>query len=145
MTQYNADVLDQLDQLVGSVVAPAHVSHGPVYLPAPMASSHEEIRRAAGPTFTVSITDEAKRFIAARRDARDAAVSQVVATYRADKKPGNTWERRQNAMAAISATIPDRDQAERRSAEAVACAVEDTWASVLAELRSLYPDTVTKG
>ena len=137
----SGDLLDQLDQLVGSVAAPAHVSQGPVYLPAPMSASYEEIRRAVGPTFTVSITDEAKRFIESRRETRDAAVGRVSDAYHKDAKTGKpgAWDRRVAALAAITVTVPDRAQAERRAAEAVACAVEDTWNSVLAELRNLYP------
>ncbi len=93
------------------MIAPAHQSHSPQYIPAPMTATYEEVRAAQGPTYTVTITRDAQTFI----DGRYAA------------------------LAAIKVTIPDRAQAEERAAMAVACAVEDTWNSVLAELRNLYP------
>jgi len=140
MTQYSADLLDQLDQLVGSVAAPAHISRSPQYIPAPLRATYEETRAAAGPTYTVTITRDAERVIEARREERDAAISRVDAAYRADKKAG-AWDRRVAALAAIKVTIPDRAAAERRAAEAVVVAVEDAWAAVVAELQALYPNT----
>jgi len=137
----SGDLLDQLDQLVGSVTAPAHVSQGPVYLPAPLRATYEETRAAAGPTFTVTITRDAQTYIESRREARDAACGRVLDAYHKNAKTGKpgAWDRRVAALAAITETIPDRAQAEERAAMAVACAVEDTWNSVLAELRNLYP------
>jgi len=134
----SGDLLDQLDHLVGSVAAPAHISRSPQYIPAPLRATYEETRAAAGPTFTVTITRDAERFIAGRREERDAAVSRVLDAYRKDTKPG-AWDRRVAALAAITVTVPDRAQAEERAAMDVAVAVEEVWANVLAELRGLYP------
>ncbi len=139
MTQYNADMLDVLDQLVGSVAAPAHAALGPVFLPAPLTATPEEVRAAQGPTFIVSITRDAQAFIDARRAARDTARGRVLDTYRSDRKPG-AEDRRVAGLAAITVTIPNRHEAEERAARAVAVAVEETWTRVLAELRSLYPN-----
>jgi len=140
---HSGDLLDQLDQLVGSVAAPAHVSHGPVYLPAPMSLTYEEIKAAAGPSYTVTLTRDAEKYIESRREARDAAVGRVIDTYRIDAKTGlpGAWDRRVAALAAIRVTIPDRAEAERRAAETVALAVEQTWADVVAQLKALYPNT----
>ncbi len=138
---HSGDLLDQLDQLVGSVAAPAYQPHSPQYLPAPLRATYEETRAAAGPTFTVTITRDAQTYIESRRETRDAAVGRVTDAYRKDAKEGKpgAWDHRVAALAAIKVTIPDRAQAEERAAMAVACAVEDTWNSVLAELRNLYP------
>jgi len=138
MTQYNADMLDVLDRRLQSVGAPAHAAQGPVFLPAPLTATHEA-RAAQGPTFTVSITRDAEKYIDARRAARDAARGRVLDTYRSDRKPG-AEDRRVAGLAAITVTIPNRHEAEERAARAVAVAVEETWTRVLAELRSLYPN-----
>jgi len=144
----SGDLLDQLDQLVGSVAAPAHVSHSPQYIPAPLRATYEETRAAAGPTHTVTITRNAQTFIDGRYAAGDAARGRVLDAYHKDAKTGKpgAWDRRVAAMAAITVTVPDRAQAEERAAMDVACAVEDWWADdVVAELRALYPDASTKG
>jgi len=138
---HSGDLLDQLDQLVGSVAAPAHQSHSPQYLPAPMTATYEEVRAAQGPTYTVTITRDAERYLQSRHEARQQRIDAVVDVYRKDAKEGKpgAWDHRVAALAAIKVTIPDRAQAEERAAMAVACAVEDTWNSMLAELRNLYP------
>jgi len=138
---HSGDLLDQLDQLVGSVAAPAYQPHSPQYLPAPMTATYEEVRAAQGPTYTVTITRDAQTYIESRRETRDAAVGRVSDAYHKDAKTGKpgAWDRRVAGMAAITVTVPDRAQAEERAAMAVACAVEDTWNSVLAELCGLYP------
>jgi hypothetical protein len=138
-TQFNADMLNQLDARVGSVAPPAHAAHGPQYLPAPLRATYEETQAAGGATFTVTITRDAERFIEARREERDAARGRVLETYRSDKRPG-AEARRVAALAALTPTIPSRAEAEERAAVAVAGDVEETWTRVLAELRSLYPN-----
>ncbi len=138
MTQYNADILDVLDRRLQSVVTPAHAALGPVYLPAPLSATPQEVRAAAGPTFTVTITRDAERYLQDRREARQQRRDAVIDAYRKDKRPG-AEDRRVAAMAAITVTIPNRHEAEERAAVAVAVAVEETWTRVLAELRSLYP------
>lgn len=131
-------LLDQLDQLVGSVVAPAHASFGAQVLPSPMTATWDEQRAAQGPTYTVSMTKDAERFIRSRRETLDVARATVTTAYFADKKPG-ALARRDATLAAIRVTIPDRRPAEEAAALAAACAVEHTWAAVIAELRALYP------
>ncbi len=147
MTQFSTNILDALDDRLGSMIAPAHQSHTPQYIGAPMTATFAETQAAQGPTFTCSITDNAKRFIESRREARDAAVGRVVDVYREEAKEGKpgVWDRRAAGMAAITVTVPDRAQAEERAAMDVAVAVEDTWNSVHDELRALYPDASTKG
>jgi len=143
MTQFSSTPLDQLDQHLQSMIAPAYAPSSPQYLPAPMTATYEEVRAAQGPTSTVTITRDAQTFIDGRYAARDAAVGRVLDAYRKDAnegKPG-AWDRRVAALAAIKVTIPDRAEAERRAAEAVALAVEQTWADVIAELQALYPNT----
>lgn len=137
----SGDLLDQLDHLVGSVTAPAHISRSPQYLPVPMSLTYEETKAAAGPTYTVTITRDAQTFIDGRYAARDAAVGRVLDAYRKEAKTGKlgAWDRRVAALSAITVTVPDRAQAEERAAMDVAVAVEQTWNSVLAELRALYP------
>jgi len=141
VTQFSTNILDALDDRLGSMIAPAHQSHSPQYIPAPMSLTHEEIRAAAGQTYTVTITRDAQTYIESRRETRDAAVGRVTDAYHKEAKEGKpgAWDHRVAALAAIKVTIPDRAQAEERAAMAVACAVEDTWNSVLAELRNLYP------
>ena len=136
-----SDLLDQLEQLVGSVAAPAYVPYGAQVLPAPMTATYEEVRAAAGPSYTVSITLDAQTYIESRREARQQRIDAVVDVYRKEAREGTSgaWDRRMSALAAITETIPDRAEAEERAAIDVACAVEDTWNSVLAELRNLYP------
>jgi len=143
MTQCSTNILDALDDRLGSMIAPAHQSHSPQYIPAPMSLTYEEIKAAAGPTFTVTLTRDAEKYIESRREARDAAVGRVSDAYRTDAKTSKlgAWDRRVAALAAIKVTIPDRAEAERRAAEAVALAVEQTWADVIAELQALYPNT----
>ncbi len=135
--------LDQLDRHLQSMIAPAHQSHSPQYIPAPMSLTYEEIKAAAGPTFTVTLTltRDAEKYIESRREARDAAVGRVSDAYHKDAKTGKlgAWDRRVAALSAITVTVPDRAQAEERAAMDVAVAVEQTWNSVLAELRALYP------
>lgn len=144
MTQYNADMLDVLDRRLRSVVTP-HAAHGPVFLPVPLIATREEVRAAQGPTFTVTITRDAEKYIDERRAARNAARGRVIEIYRADRKPG-AETRRVGALAALTPMIPSRAGAEERAAVAVAIAVaiavEEKWARVLAELRSLYPMNV---
>jgi len=137
----SGDLLDQLDQLVGAVAAPAYQPHSPPYLPAPLRATYEEMRAAQGPMFTVSVTRDAERYMEGRREVRQQRIDVVVDVYRKDAKEGKrgAWDRRVAALAAITVTVPDRAQAEERAAMAVACAVEDTWNSVLAEMRNLYP------
>ncbi len=141
MTRFSADLLDQLDQLVGSVAAPVYQPHSPQYLPAPMSLTYEETKAAAGPTFTVTMIRDAERYLQSRREARQQRIDAVVDAYRKEAKEGKrgAWDRRVAALGAITVTVPDRAQAEERAAMDVACAVEDTWNSVLVELRSLYP------
>ncbi len=141
MTQFSTNILDVLDDRLGSMIAPAHQSHSPVYIPAPMSLTYEEIKAAAGPTFTMYETRDAERYLQSRREARQQRIDAVVDVYRKDAKEGKrgAWDRRVAGMAAITVTVPDRAQAEERAAMDVACAVEDTWNSVLAELRNLYP------
>jgi len=136
-----SDQLDQLDQLVGSVVAPTYVPYGAQVLPAPMTATYEETRAAQGPTFTVTLSRDAEKDIESRRAARDAAVGRVLDAYRTEAKAGKpgAWDRRVAALAAIKETVPDRAQAEERAAMADAIAVQDAHDRVLAELRGLYP------
>ncbi len=143
MTQCSTNILDALDDRLGSMIAPAHQSHSPQYIPAPMSLTYEEIKAAAGPSYTVTLTRDAEKDIESRREARDAAVGRVSDAYHKDAKTGKpgAWDRRVAALAAIKVTIPDRAEAERRAAEAVALAVEQTWADVIAELQALYPNT----
>lgn len=132
-------LLDQLDALVGSVVVPAHVPFSAQVLPIPMSATWEETRAAAGPTYMVSITKDAERFIQSRREARDAAGAKVTTAYFADKRPG-ALARRDAALAQIHAPIPDRREAEERAALAAAAAAAQVWADVVAELQALYPN-----
>jgi len=138
---YSSTPLDQLDQHLQSMIAPAYAPSSPQYIGASMTATYEEVRAAQGPTYTVSITRDAQAFIDGRYAARDAACGRVSDAYHKDAKTGKpgAWDRRVAALAAITETIPDRAEAERQAAMAVACAVEDTWNSVLAELRNLYP------
>lgn len=134
-----SDLLDLFDAHIGSVVAPAHASNSPIVLPAPLRATYEEVRAAQGPVYTVSPTPELERYLAARRAARDAAREAVVVAYRADKRPG-AWDRRQEALARITATVPDRRAAEDQQARDVAIAVQAHDDSVTAHLRALYPN-----
>jgi len=134
-----SDLLDLFDAHIGSVAAPAHASNSPIVLPAPLRATYEEVRAAQGPVYTISLTLEAERELAARRAARDAAREAVVVAYRADKKPG-AWDRRQEALARITATVPDRRAAEDQQARDVAIAVQAHDDSAIAHLRALYPD-----
>jgi len=141
----SGDLLDQFDQLVGSVVAPTYVPYGAQVLPAPMTATYEETRAAQGATYTVMLTRDAETCIERRREARDAAVGRVVDIYRAEAKAGKpgAWDRRCSALAAIPETVPDRVQALERAAIDVAVAGQDYHDRVLTEMRNLFPDTAT--
>lgn len=141
MTQFSTNMLDALDDRLGSMIAPAHQSHTPQYIGAPMTATFAETQAAQGPTYTVTITRDAETYIEGRREARQQRSDAVVDVYRTDAKEGErgAWDRRVAALAAITVTVPDRAEAERQAAEAVALAVEQTWADVIAELRTLYP------
>jgi len=134
-----SDLLDVFDAHVGSVQAPAHASTGPAVLPAPLRATWEEVRAAQGPTFTVSPTPEAERYLATRREARDAAREVVVVASRADKKPG-AWDRRLEALARLGITVPNRAEAEEQAASDVAVAVQNECDRLTAALSTLYPD-----
>jgi len=138
----SGDLLDQLDQLVGSVAAPAYVPYSAQVLPAPMTATYEETRAAQGPTFTVTLSRDAEKDIESRREARQQCVDAVVDVYRKDAKEGKpgAWDRRVAALAAIKVTVPDRAQALERAAIDVAVAVQDKHDRVRAELRALFPD-----
>ncbi len=138
----SGDLLDQLDQLVGSVVAPTYVPYGAQVLPAPFSATYEETRAAQGPTFTVTLSRDAEKDIERRREARDAAVGRVVDIYRAEAKAGKpgAWDRRCSALAAIPETVPDRVQALERAALDVAVAGQDYHDRVLTEMRNLFPN-----
>jgi len=134
-----SDLLDLFDAHIGSVVAPAHASNSPIVLPAPLRATYEEVRAAQGPVYTISPTPELERCLAARRAARDDAREAVLVAARADKRPG-AWERRQEALARIKETVPDRRAADDQQARDVAIAVQAHDDSAIAHLRALYPD-----
>lgn len=137
-----SDLLDQFDQLVGSVAAPAYVPYSAQVLPAPMAATWEETRAAQGPSFTVTLTRDAETCIERRREARDAAVGRVIDVYRTQAKTGRpgAWDRRVAALTAIKETVPDRAQALKREALDVAIASQDYHDRVLTEMRNLFPN-----
>ncbi len=135
----SSDLLDVFDRHIASTAAPAYAAHSALSLPAPMQPTAHERRAALGPYGVCGITPEAERYLATRREARDAAREAVVVAYRADKKP-RAWDRRLEALARLTATVPDRAAAEEQATRAAAIAADEVWAAVMAQLQALYPD-----
>jgi len=94
-----------------------------------------------GPSVVVAMPDAAKRWLAARQDAKQTAAQAIDAKWRPRQREPEAWSRRGAEHRASTARFEvDVDAIENRAALAAAQAVEQEWQGTMERLRALYPE-----
>lgn len=134
---------EQLASLLAAPAAPQHRAPTWEIVGAAVPAAHKP---SIGPALTVTIPDDARRWLKQLDSDKDAALRAIDAKWRGrEREPAVATAKAEERRRVVTRFAVDLDAIENAAALVAAKAVDAEWASTLETLRALYPEGEANG